>query len=84
MCDVLVCCNNYFLGLNAIVSPAGRLWGPIVVGTTASSTVLGVAFAIIYVIGNRSLNPAIAAHAVIDMVVEPGMILMAAMAGAVH
>jgi len=54
-----------------------------VVGTTASSTVLGVAFAIIYVIGNRSLNPAIAAHAAIDMVVEPGMILMAAMA-AVH
>jgi hypothetical protein len=52
-----------------------------VVGTTASSTVLGVAFAIIYVIGNRSLNPAIAAHAAIDMVVEPGMILMAAMAG---
>jgi len=52
-----------------------------VVGTTASSTVLGVALAIIYVIGNRSLNPAIAAHATIDMVVEPGMILMAAMAG---
>jgi hypothetical protein len=51
-----------------------------VVGTTASSTVLGVAFAIIYVIGNRSLNPAIAAHAAIDMVVEPGMIIMAAMA----
>jgi hypothetical protein len=51
-----------------------------VVGTTASSTVLGVAFAIIYVIGNRSLTPAIAAHAAIDMVVEPGMILMAAMA----
>jgi len=55
-----------------------------VVGTTASSTVLGIAFAIIYVIGNRSLNPAIAAHAAIDMVVEPGMILMAAMAGVVH
>jgi hypothetical protein len=55
-----------------------------VVGTTASSTVLGVAFAIIYVIGNRSLSPAIAAHAAIDMVVEPGMILMAAMAGGVH
>jgi hypothetical protein len=52
-----------------------------VVGTTLSSTILGVAFAIIYVIGNRSLNPAIAAHAAIDMVVEPGMILMAAMAG---
>jgi hypothetical protein len=53
-----------------------------VVGTTASSTVLGIAFAIIYVIGNRSLNPAIAAHAAIDMIVEPGMILMAAMAAA--
>jgi hypothetical protein len=51
-----------------------------VVGTTASATILGVAFAIIYVIGNRSLNPAIAAHAAIDMIVEPGMILMAAMA----
>jgi hypothetical protein len=55
-----------------------------VVGTTASSTVLGVAFAIIYLIGNRSLNPAIAAHAAIDMVVEPGMLLMAAMAGSLH
>jgi membrane protease YdiL (CAAX protease family) len=52
-----------------------------VVGTTASSTVLGIAFAIIYVIGNRSLSPAIAAHAAIDMIVEPGMILMAAVAG---
>jgi hypothetical protein len=38
----------------------------------------------VYVIGNRKLNPAIAAHAAIDMVVEPGMILMAGMAGAVH
>ena len=55
-----------------------------VVGTTISSTILGIAFAIIYLIGNRSLNPAIASHAAIDMVVEPGMILMAAMAGAVH
>jgi hypothetical protein len=55
-----------------------------VVGTIISSTILGIAFAIIYVIGNRSLNPAIAAHAAIDMVVEPGMILMTAMAGAVH
>lgn len=51
-----------------------------VVGTTVSSTILGIAFAIIYVIANRSLTPAIAAHAAIDMVVEPGMILMAAMA----
>jgi len=55
-----------------------------VVGTTVSSTILGIAFAIIYVIGNRSLTPAIAAHAAIDIVVEPGMILMAAMAGAIH
>jgi hypothetical protein len=55
-----------------------------VVGTIASSTVLGVAFAIIYLIGNRGLTPAIAGHAAIDIVVEPGMILMAAMAGAVH
>jgi hypothetical protein len=55
-----------------------------VVGTIVSSTILGTAFGIIYVIGNRSLNPAIAAHAAIDMVVEPGMILMTAMAGAVH
>lgn len=55
-----------------------------VVGTTASSTVLGVAFAIIYLIGNRSLNPAIASHTAIDMVVEPGMILMTVMAGVIH
>ena len=33
---------------------------------------------------NRSLSPAIASHAAIDMIVESGMMLMAAVAGAVH
>jgi hypothetical protein len=57
-------------------------WG--VIATTTSSVILCAAFAIIYVVGRRSLTPAIAAHAAIDMVVEPGLILLAAIGGAVH
>ena len=56
----------------------------VLVATTASSAILGAAFAIIYVVGRRSLTPAIFAHTVIDMVVEPGMALFAAMGGPVH
>jgi membrane protease YdiL (CAAX protease family) len=57
-------------------------WG--VVATTMSSVVLCAFFAVIYVVGRRSLNPAIAAHATIDMVVEPGLMLLAAMGGVVR
>ena len=56
----------------------------VLVATTASSAILGAALAIIYVVGRRSLAPAIFAHAAIDMIVEPGMALFAAMGGAVH
>jgi membrane protease YdiL (CAAX protease family) len=55
-----------------------------VIATTLSSVVLCAVFAVIYVIGRRSLGPAIAAHAAIDMVVEPGLMLLAAMGGVVR
>jgi membrane protease YdiL (CAAX protease family) len=55
-----------------------------VIATTMSSVVLCAFFAVIYVMGRRSLNPAIAAHAAIDTVVEPGLMLLSAMGGVVH
>jgi hypothetical protein len=59
-----------------------NLW--VLVATTASSSILGAAFSGIYIVGHRSLTPAIIAHAAIDIVVEPGMALFAAMGGAIH
>lgn len=56
----------------------------VLVATTVSWAILGAALAIIYVVGRRSLTPAIFAHAAIDMVVEPGMALFAAMGGVVR
>jgi membrane protease YdiL (CAAX protease family) len=55
-----------------------------VIASTMSSVVLCAFFAVIYVVGRRSLNPAIAAHAAIDMVVEPGLMLLAAVGGVVR
>lgn len=55
-----------------------------VLATTMSSVVLCAFLAVIYVVGQRSLSPAIAAHAAIDMVVEPGLMLLALMGGVVR
>jgi hypothetical protein len=54
------------------------------VATTPATAVLGAALAIIYLVGRRSLTPVIVAHAIIDMAVEPGMLLFAAMGGNFH
>jgi hypothetical protein len=52
--------------------------------TAPAGVVLGAVLAIIYVVGRRSLTPVIVAHAMIDMTLEPGMLLFAAMGGAVR
>lgn len=49
--------------------------------TVAASAILGAVLALIYVAARRSLTPVIFAHAVIDMIVEPGMLLFAATGG---
>jgi hypothetical protein len=54
------------------------------VATHPAAVVLGGTFAIIYVVGRRSLTPVIVGHAAIDIIIEPGMLLLAAMGGAVH
>jgi hypothetical protein len=59
-----------------------KFW--VYVATTPAAAILGAAFGIIYVVGRRSLLPVIVAHAAIDMIVEPGMLLFAAMGGAPH
>jgi uncharacterized protein len=55
------------------------LW--MIVATMPAAGVLGAILAIIYVVGRRSLMPVIVAHAAIDMIVEPGMLIFAAMGG---
>lgn len=47
----------------------------------ASTTVAGAALAVIYLIGGRNLGPCIAAHMLINLVVEPWLVL-AAVSGA--
>jgi hypothetical protein len=47
----------------------------VALAAVAASTILGAAFAAIYLAGRRSLGPAIFAHAAIDVIVQPGMIL---------
>jgi membrane protease YdiL (CAAX protease family) len=37
--------------------------------------VLGVALAVTYLVGNRSLTPVIVSHALIDLVIEPWLLL---------
>lgn len=41
----------------------------------ASAAVLGLVFALIYHVGKRSLAPVIAGHALIDLIIEPALIL---------
>ena len=48
----------------------------VVLGVTAATAALGAAFSGIYFASARSLTPAIAAHLVIDMVLQPGVMLL--------
>lgn len=62
---------------------AHGLWGffsgsfSIGFGAASATGVLGAALASIYVLGGRSLAPCIVAHALIDAVIEPGLLLAA-------
>lgn len=49
----------------------------VVLGSVAATAILGALLATVYVIGRRSLMPAIAAHGAIDLVIEPWLMLAA-------
>ncbi len=53
----------------AFVSPAALL------ATFAATFVLGAALAVTYLVGNRSLTPVIFSHALVDLVIEPWLLL---------
>ena len=62
---------------------AHGMWGllggsaHVAVGAALTTTVLGLGLAAIYVLGARSLAPCIMAHFLIDLVIEPGLLLAA-------
>ena len=47
------------------------------IGAAIATTILGAGLAIVYLVGRRSLAPCIAAHFLIDAVIEPGLLLAA-------
>lgn len=47
-------------------------------GAILATTAFGLALAITYLIGDRSLAPCVVAHSVADLLVEPGLLLAAA------
>lgn len=47
------------------------------IGAAAATTVLGAGLGIVYLVGGRSLAPCVAAHFLIDAVIEPGLLLSA-------
>lgn len=51
------------------VSPAALL------ATFAATFLLGAALAVTYLVGNRSLTPVIVSHALVDLVIEPWLLL---------
>lgn len=53
--------------------------GSIHVALTAAvaTGIIGVALAVVYILGGRSLAPCIAAHFLIDAVIQPGLLLSA-------
>jgi membrane protease YdiL (CAAX protease family) len=53
--------KNFRAGINAVLS----------------TSVLGAALAVVYLIGNRSLAPCVVAHFIITALIEPGLILAA-------
>ena len=57
----------------------GLIQGSVHVALTAmvATSVIGVALAVVYVVGGRSLAPCIAAHFLIDAVIQPGLVLSA-------
>ena len=47
------------------------------VNAVVSTTLLGAALAVVYLVGDRSLAPCVVAHVAIDVLIEPGLILAA-------
>jgi CAAX protease family protein len=45
------------------------------IGATVATAILGGALAVVYIIAGRSLAPCIAAHFVINLAIEPGLVL---------
>ncbi len=54
------------------------------IGAMISTSILGLMLAIAYAVGRRSLMPVVAAHAVIDMIIEPWLMLFAVSGGFQH
>jgi CAAX protease family protein len=60
---------------------SGRVSWPALIGSVTATTILGLAFAVAYLASRRSLMPVIAGHLVMDLLIEPWL-LLAAMTGA--
>jgi uncharacterized protein len=46
-------------------------------GAAVATTILGIMLAMVFLVGGRSLAPCVAAHAVINLLIEPGLVLAA-------
>lgn len=54
------------------------------IGATVSTAILGAVLAGVYLLGRRSLMPVVFAHAMIDLIIEPWLILFALSGGFTH
>ena len=54
------------------------------IGAMLATAYLGLMLAITYALGRRSLMPVVAAHAAIDMIIEPWLMLFAVSGGFQH
>jgi membrane protease YdiL (CAAX protease family) len=59
---------------------SGQVNWPALTSSVTATTILGLAFAIVYLASRRSLMPVIAGHLVMDLLIEPWL-LLAAMTG---
>jgi len=50
---------------------------PVLLGSMVATTVIGILYAIAYVVSNRSLMPVIAGHLLMDVLIEPWLVLAA-------
>lgn len=63
---------------------SGKVSWAVLLGSLVPATVLGLLFAIAYLLGRRSLLPVIAGHCVIDLLIEPWLVLTALGAAMPH
>ena len=47
------------------------------IGASTATTVLGLALAIVYIVSGRVLAPCVVSHFLINLIIEPGLILAA-------